>query len=279
MTSPLIEAEELLERVRSGRAPVIVDARWQLGAHDGHERYLGGHIPGALFVDLETDLADPPSPQRGRHPLPSRERFQALLRRLGVDAGDDVVVYDQAHGVSAARMWWMLRNAGIPTARVLDGGLRAWGEAGGRLEGGEGTLPDDGTIEIDWDRMPQLTIDDAAAFPEHGVLLDARAPERYRGEQEPVDPRAGHIPGALSSPTAGNLDENARFLGSDRLVTRFDAIGATDDAEIGVYCGSGVTAAHVVLALELAGRRGALFPGSWSQWSNDPERPVATGAV
>ncbi|TPW70621.1 sulfurtransferase [Schumannella sp. 10F1B-5-1] len=278
MTSPLIEVDELAERLQAGRVTVVLDARWQLGASDGHERYVSGHIPGALFVDLETDLADPPSPERGRHPLPSRERFQALLRRLGIDAGDHVVVYDQAHGVSAARFWWMLRNAGITTVRVLNGGLRAWGEAGGRLEGGEGVLPDDGTIEIGWDRMPQLDIDEAAAFPDRGVLLDARAPERFRGEVEPVDPRAGHIPGATSAPTAGNLDENARFLAPEVLAARFDALGAAEDAQIGAYCGSGVTAAHVVLALELAGRRAALFPGSWSQWSNDPERPVATGA-
>jgi thiosulfate/3-mercaptopyruvate sulfurtransferase len=278
-THPLISVDDLAAAQQADPTLVVLDVRWTLGQTDGRERFLGGHIPGAGFVDLDTELASPPSPARGRHPLPTRESFQQTLRALGVTRASTIVAYDQAQSFSAARLWWLLRNAGFETARVLDGGQRAWIEAGYPLAIGKAETAPPSAVAIDWDRLPSIEIDEVAAFPEHGILLDARAGERYRGETEPMDPRAGHIPGALSAPTTGNLDRAGAFLPADELRARFAELDVDAPTPVAVYCGSGITASHQILALEVAGFSGALFPGSWSQWSNDPERAAATGAT
>lgn len=275
MTPPiLITPEELHESLDSVH---LLDIRWRLDRPDGRPEYLAGHIPGAVYVDLEIELADHGRPaSAGRHPLPSQAAVQTAARRWGLRRGRTVVVYDDLNNMSSARAWWMLRDGGIDDVRVLDGALGAWRAAGYELETGQVT-PTPGDVILRRGVMPALGIDDAAAFPEFGTLFDARAGERYRGETEPVDPRAGHIPGAVSAPTAENLDADGRFLAPEVLRRRFLALGANPGAPVAAYCGSGVTAAHEALALTLAGFEPAIFPGSWSAWSNDPDRPVATG--
>jgi thiosulfate/3-mercaptopyruvate sulfurtransferase len=258
-------------------APVLLDVRWALGASDGRAQYLAGHLPGAVYVDLETELSASPSAALGRHPLPSASSFQEAARRWGVRSGSRVVVYDAVSGTSAARAWWLLRYFGHREVRILDGGLAAWERAGLPLEVGEVTHAR-GDLIARPGHMPVIDADDASELPGYGVLLDARAAERYRGEVEPVDPRAGHVPGALCAPTTDNLADDGRFLGDDALRDRFSGFGVEPGSEVGVYCGSGVTAAHEVAALATLGVGASLYPGSWSQWSNDPSRPVATGA-
>ena len=271
--SVLVSAGELL--ADDGQV-VLLDVRWALGDDGGRDKYLAGHLPGAVFVDLETELADPPSPEGGRHPLPSIQRLQSVARRWGIRAGDAVVAYDATGGMAAARAWWLLRWGGLTDVRLLDGGLAAWTAAGGPLEPGD-VVPEPGDVTLTGGGMPVLTIDDAAALPSSGgVLLDARAGERYRGEVEPIDPRAGHVPGAVSAPTTENLGADGRFRSTDELAQRFAGLGAVPGTTVGVYCGSGVTAAHEVAALAVAGIEAALWPGSWSQWSSDPARPAAT---
>ena len=270
--SVLISAAELL--ADGGRA-VLLDVRWALGDPHGREHYLDGHLPGAVFVDLESELADPPTAADGRHPLPSLQRLQACARRWGIRNGDAVVAYDATGGLAAARGWWLLRWGGLTDVRLLDGGLDAWVAAGGELETGD-VVPEPGNVTLTGDGMPVLSIDEAGLLPSSGgVLLDGRAGERYRGEVEPIDPRAGHVPGAVSAPTTANLGPDGRFLTAAELRERFAALGADTGTTVGVYCGSGVTAAHEVAALAHAGIEAALWPGSWSQWSNDLDRPAA----
>lgn len=256
----------------------LLDVRWTPLGGGAHEDYLQGHLPGAVYVSLSDQLAGQGEPQDGRHPLPSPEDFSRAVRMWGIDEGDTVVVYDDSAGTSAARAWWLLRHAGIRTVYLLDGGLRLWREAGLPLQAGE-VIPVHGSARTGWDGMPVLDIESAGTLPERGLLLDARAAERFRGEQEPLDPQAGHIPGALNAPATSHVSPAGRFLPAEVLAERFAALGASPDgrAEVGAYCGSGVTAAHVVAALQIAGIPAALFPGSWSAWSTTPGRPVATG--
>ncbi len=273
----LITPATLAAAVGSGTpAPAILDVRWDLAAGPGLELYQQGHIPGAVFVDLDADLAGPPG-AGGRHPLPAPEAFQAAMRRAGVDGGRPVVVYDAADSTAAARAWWLLRYFSHPAVGVLDGGLAAWMREGFVLERGSGGVGRVGDFTARPGAMPVLNAAGAARVAADGVLLDARAPERFRGETEPIDHVAGHIPGARNRPTARNLDADGRFAPGAALREQFGQLGVRADAEVGAYCGSGVTAAHQVLALELAGYRAALYPGSWSEWINDPARPVATG--
>jgi len=266
----LITTDELA--ARTDRV-VLLDVRWRLEAPDGRPAYRSGHLPGAVYVDLGAELAGAPSPEAGRHPLPEPGALQAAARRWGVRDGDLVVAYDDLGGMSAARAWWLLTDAGVD-ARVLDGGLAAWRGAGLPLEAGD-VEPEPGDVVLAPGRLPVIDLEGAATFP--GVLLDARAGERYRGEVEPIDPRAGHIPGAVTAPTAGNLDPDGRFLPADALRARFEALGVREGEPVAAYCGSGVTAAHEALALTVAGFAPALYPGSWSQWSNRPGAVVAVG--
>ncbi|MDX6739851.1 sulfurtransferase [Actinocorallia sp. A-T 12471] len=269
---PLIDAPSLA-RLR-GQA-VILDVRWRLGGPPGFEAYRAGHIPGAVYVDLDAELAGAPG-EGGRHPLPTAGDFEAAMRRAGVDDDSIVVVYDDADATSAARAWWCLRYFGHPRVRVLDGGFTAWTRAGLPVET-EDAAPKPGGFTARPGALPVVDAEGAAALAKAGVLLDARAAERFRGEVEPVDPVAGHIPGAVSAPTWANVGGDGRFLPAEVLRERFAALGATDAADVAVYCGSGVTAAHEILALTLAGVPAALYPGSWSAWVTDPSRPVATG--
>lgn len=269
-TDVIVDALGLAEALAGDEPPVLLDVRWALGQTDGHERYLAGHLPGAVFVDLDTELAAPASPRDGRHPLPDVAALEASARRWGVSAERPVVAYDAVGGTSAARVWWLLRWAGLTDVRLLDGGLDAWSAAGLPLEAGSVT-PEPGDVVLVRGALRTIEADDAAGWT--GSLLDARAAERYAGEVEPVDPRAGHIPGAISVPTVGNLAADGTFLADEQLRARFAGLAGP----VAVYCGSGVTAAHEVAALASIGVEAALYPGSWSQWSNDPRRPAETG--
>ncbi|MGW5308065.1 sulfurtransferase [Streptomyces griseoluteus] len=273
----IITPAELARDLAGQTPPTLLDVRWRLSApdapaFDARAAYEAGHLPGAVFVDLDRELAAPPG-SRGRHPLPDLAEFGAAMRRAGVCAGTPVVVYDGGQGWAAARAWWLLRATGHPDVRVLDGGLTAW----------EGPLSTEAPTpaEGDFEPLPEpsgvLDADGAARLAGSGVLLDARAGERYRGEVEPIDRVGGHIPGALSAPTMENVGPDGRFLPAADLRDRFKALGVSGDAPVGVYCGSGVSAAHEALALAIAGIPAALYVGSWSEWSNDPSRPVAVG--
>ncbi|MET9273346.1 rhodanese-like domain-containing protein [Kribbella sp. NPDC003557] len=396
--TPLISVDEL--RALDPR-PVLVDVTWNLAGPPGKEAYDAGHLPGAHFVDLDTELAAPPGP--GRHPLPTATTVTATFARLGITTPDTpVVVYDAANSTAAARAWWTFRYFGLTNVRVLNGGKAAWQSTGGNLTtepppeptqasatgattdspagagtgspagattgsaagagtgsaagatpgsaagagsgsaagagtgspagvtagsaagagtgspagvtagsaagataespagsgaagttdfladstgapapntaGGDRTTSDvPGGLIATPGHIPVLDADGAAAVAAKGVLLDARAPERFAGEVEPMDPVAGHIPGAVNAPTTANVDETGHFLPADDLRARFAALGVTAEAEVGVYCGSGVTAAHEALALEAAGIPATVYIGSWSEWITDPTRPVATG--
>ncbi len=268
MTSrPLVSASWLQSRLGS---VTVLDVRYQMGEPRGYDDFLAGHVPGAAFVDLETALADPPG-DRGRHPLPDEPRFEGDMRRAGVEMSRPVVVYDDWEGRAAARAWWLLRYHGHPEVYVLDGGWTAWSQDGGDAESGTVT-PEPGDFTVAAEKgMPVVNADGVLDV---AVLVDARAPERYRGEVEPIDPVAGRIPGAVNVPTEANLDEGRRFRSPEGLRATYAEVGATEDATVAAYCGSGVTAAHDVLALEIAGIRAALYPGSWSGWIADPSRPV-----
>ncbi|MFI5805999.1 sulfurtransferase [Streptomyces sp. NPDC051561] len=275
MNSPIISAAELASESTGPRPPVLLDVRWQLGGPNLRPEYEAGHLPGAVFVDLDKELAGPPG-AGGRHPLPDPEVFGAVMRRAGVSAGTPVVVYDGGIGWAAARAWWLLRRAGHGDVRVLDGGLAAWeGELSTEVPSpAEGDFR---PVASGADGVRLLDADGAAELARKGLLLDARAAERYRGDVEPIDRVGGHIPGAVSAPTSENTAADGRFRTAGELSARFGALGAADTGEVGVYCGSGVSGAHQVLALEIAGIPAALYAGSWSEWSSDESRPVATG--
>lgn len=271
-----LSVDELIALQAEGAPVRLIDVRWRLDRPDGHEDYLAGHLPGAVYVPLDTELSTHGRADEGRHPLPSTATLQAAARRWGVHRGDIVVAYDDAKGISAARAWWLLRQAGVDV-RVLDGGLRAWVAAGQGLETGDVTA-EPGDVVLEEIGADALSIDEAAAFPASGVLLDVRAPERYRGETEPLDPVAGHIPGARNLPTLRHLDAEGRLFAPETIRATLSEVGVTEGTPVAAYCGSGVTAAHTALVLAEAGIDAKVFPGSWSQWSNTPGRPVATGA-
>jgi thiosulfate/3-mercaptopyruvate sulfurtransferase len=271
----LISADALFELLRPGSdSPAVLDVRWQLGGPPGAEDYAEGHIPGAVFIDLDAQLADPPGP-RGRHPLPRAEAFAEAMRTAGVRTDRPVVVYDAAASLAAARAWWLLRYFGHSRVAVLDGGWASWIRAGHPVAI-DTPVPEPGDFAPTPGQMPVLDAGAAAELAAGGVLIDARAPERFRGEVEPIDPVAGHIPGARNLPSTQNVDRSGRFLAPGALRAAFAEIGVSDGAQVGAYCGSGVVAAHEVLALELAGfPAAALYVGSWSEWISDPRRAVA----
>jgi thiosulfate/3-mercaptopyruvate sulfurtransferase len=276
----LIDTRDLDAALRNVSAPrpVVLDVRWRLGGPPPAELYASGHLPGAVAVELDRDLAAPVGDgKRGRHPLPEPGALQEALRRWGINEDSSVVAYDDADGSSAARAWWLLRWAGLRDVRVLDGGIAAW-TAAGLLLTAEVPSPELGNVLVRPGAMPVLDAEGAAGLVAGGgVLLDARVEPRYRGEVEPVDPVAGHIPGARSAPASGNVDVSGRFLSAERLRERFARLGVEADRAAGAYCGSGVTAAQEVLALHVAGIPAALYAGSWSEWVADRSRPVETG--
>lgn len=273
----LITPSELVHLRSSDPSVRLLDVRWRLDRPEGRPEYLEGHLPGAVYVDLDRELSRRGEPSEGRHPLPTTESLQAAARRWGVNGGDTVVVYDDVQSVAAARAWWLLRQSGLADVRVLDGGLRAWTDAGLPLETGD-VLPRPGTVELTGIEEGAIDIDGAARWPEHGVLLDVRAPERYRGDVEPLDPIAGHIPGAINLPTGVHLNAG-RFHEPAVIRASFASAGITPGVPAAAYCGSGITAAHTALAGAIAGIDVTVFPGSWSQWSNTRGRPVATGST
>ncbi|MET9320510.1 sulfurtransferase [Streptomyces sp. NPDC003038] len=273
--SAILSATELKRELSGSRPPVLLDVRWQLGGPDQRPAYEAGHLPGAVYIDLDRELAGPAG-SGGRHPLPDPEEFGAVMRRAGVSADAAVVVYDGGQGWAAARAWWLLRWTGHPDVRVLDGGLAAWTDSGGEVTADRVT-PAEGDFKPSPGAVGVLDADGAAARARAGILLDARAGERYRGEVEPIDPVGGHIPGAVSAPTSENVGPDGRLLPAGALRARFAGLGVSPDIPVGVYCGSGVSAAQQVLALEVAGIPADLYAGSWSQWSSEPGRPVATG--
>lgn len=269
MIPPVVDVAWLAEHPQA----VIADVRWYLDGRSGAQAYAAGHIPGAIFIDLDAELAAPASPEAGRHPLPDPEKFASAMVDAGVSDDSIVVAYDDAGGFSAGRLVWMLRAIGVDAA-LLDGGLAAWP---GELSTAE---PQESDEEVTfgirgWEPDVVATIDEAARGP---VVIDARSAERYRGEGgAALDPKSGHIPGALSAPMTGNLDASNHFLAPETLRERFAALGITDANPVISYCGSGVTACHNLIAMEYASLgRGRLYVGSWSQYSAT-DRPVATG--
>jgi thiosulfate/3-mercaptopyruvate sulfurtransferase len=281
--APILPVAELAGQLAGDVPPTLLDTRWKFGGPPGLDSYRAGHLPGAVYVDLDTELAGPPG-SGGRHPMPGTARFQAAMRRAGVRGDRPVVVYDGADSTIAARTWWLLRYFGHRDVRVLDGGLRAWAAAGHQVSTAD-EVPPPGDFTAVPGHLPLLDVSAAAALARSGLLLDARAAARYRGETEPIDPVAGHIPGAVSAPTTDNVTGSGTFLTAGQLRERFARLGVpvTDRAwpaepAVGSYCGSGVTAAHQILALQLAGVPAALYVGSWSEWVADPARPVATGS-
>lgn len=271
---PLISAAELRDQLD---AVHLLDARWSLGRTDGHDQHLAGHIPGAVFLDVERDLTRHGEPHEGRHPLPDDAALAAAARRWGVRRGASVVVYDDDRMLPASRAWWALRRAGLEV-RVLDGGWQAWLSIGGEVETGEVFVPEGDVALGSPGDQGVIDTDAAGVWPDGGTLLDARVAERYRGETEPIDPIAGHIPGAKNLPISQVLTADGRFRSAADIAAAFDAVGATGDTAIAAYCGSGITAAELALAGAIAGREVTVYPGSWSAWSNTPGRAVATGA-
>jgi thiosulfate/3-mercaptopyruvate sulfurtransferase len=276
----LITVAELTDLIRAGDPVTILDVRWRLDEPDGHAAYLQGHMPGAVYVSLEDELSDHTVTGRGRHPLPSGRSVEACARRWGIRTGVPIVVYDDWNRAGSARAWWVLTAAGLKNVRILDGGLSAWRAAGGSLASGPVTPPP-GNATVSHDdlyagALPTLTAQQAGAGDV--TLLDARAPERFRGDVEPLDPVAGHIPGARSLPSSDVLAGDGTFSTEGALSQLISDLGIGRDGQLGAYCGSGVTATVTLAALATLGYPAALFPGSWSEWSSDPSRPVASGS-
>ena len=272
MSGPLLSAAALAEALGT---VTVLDVRYRMGGPGGPGLYAEGHVPGAAYVDLDADLAGAPG-AGGRHPLPEVATFEAAMRRAGVSADRPVVVYDDWEGRAAARCWWLLRFHGHDDVRVLDGGWAAWTVSGGAVETGNADVAP-GSFVADPGHLPVLEREDVLQFVETGTLVDARDPARFRGEVEPVDPVAGHIPGAVNVPTGTNLRRDGTFRTAEELLALYAAAGVDSTRPVAAYCGSGVTAAHDLLALAVAGVDGALYAGSWSEWVAEPGRPLATG--
>lgn len=279
MASPLVQVDWLHDHLAQQHIQVI-DTRWYLMEPGrGQAEYQAGHIPGAIYLSIDTDLSAPKGHGPGRHPLPTAAAFAITASRAGIGADTLVVAYDSSGGAAAARLWWLLRYFGHAQVAVLDGGWQAWQAAGLPSEAGVSSAREAHFIATPHPDMVVHAADvERLRHAPQTVILDARASERYEGRVEPIDPRAGHIPGALSAPFAENIAADGQLLHPDILHSRFAALGATAAKTLICYCGSGVTAAHNLLGLELAGISGGLlYEGSWSDWSSDPERPVATG--
>lgn len=264
--------------LRAGPAVRLLDVRWRLDRPEGRPEYVRAHLPGAVYVDLERELADRGQPEDGRHPLPDVADLQRAARAWGLGVGDIVVAYDDNRSVPAARLWWLLSRAGVD-ARVLDGGIRAWAAERLPLEAGD-VLPAEGEIMLDADPTSDtLTLSDVEVFAASGVLLDVRSPEQYSGTRTAADPIGGHIPGAVNLPAMAAVASDGRFQHPDVLRRIFASAGVDAATDVAVYCGSGVAAMHTALALEHAGIRALVYPGSWSQWSNTRGKSVAVGIL
>jgi len=273
----LIQPQELADELEAGHPPVLADVRWTVGGPPGRPEYEAGHLPGAQWVDLEAELSAPPG-AGGRHPLPPPATFELAMRRIGLNREAPVVVYDGANSLAAARLWWLLTDGGHTRVRVLHGGFAAWRAAGLPVESGSGVPAAPGDFVVQPGQRAQLSGPEIAArlAGDPSIrLVDVRAPERYSGEAEPIDPVAGHIPGAVNLPSPGNHAPDGRFLPAATIADRYREAGVA--AEAVLYCGSGITAAQSLLALESAGLTAAIYPGSWSDWITDPDRPIATG--
>jgi thiosulfate/3-mercaptopyruvate sulfurtransferase len=276
----LVTAAELTELIHAADPVTVLDVRWRLDEPDGHAVYLQGHIPGAVYVSLEDELSDHTVTGRGRHPLPSGRSVEASAQRWGIREGAPTVVYDDWNRAGSARAWWVLSAAGLTNVRILDGGLSAWRSAGGSLATGTVTPPPGNVTVLHDDlyagALPTLTVRQADAAVM--TLLDARAPERFRGDVELVDPVAGHIPGAKNLPSSDVLADDGTFLAEGELGQLLADHDIERDLPVGAYCGSGVTATITLAALATMGYQAALFPGSWSEWISDPARAVARGS-
>ncbi|MFC7488195.1 sulfurtransferase [Knoellia sp. CPCC 206453] len=272
--STLITPTELASATEAGGVRVL-DVQYTL-AGDGPALYAAAHLADAPHLDLDAVLAGPPG-ERGRHPLPDAEVLEAGLRAVGVSNGDSVALYDQSTSLAAARAWWVLRWAGLSDVRVLDGGIAAWQAAGLEVTTAVPT-PRPGDVSVSVGSVPVLDAEGAARVAQDGILLDSRAGERFRGETEPIDAVAGHIPGARNAPMAEQLEADGRFRTAEELRDYFTGLGVDVGSEIGTSCGSGVTAAHTALALHLAGFEATPYIGSWSHWITDPERRIETGS-
>jgi len=280
----LISANDLAAAQSNGSALLVLDCSFELtDLQAGQRTYDAGHIPGARYLHLETALSAEKTGRNGRHPLPSRESFARTMVSMGLNANSQVVAYDNTGGMYAARLWWMLRWAGHPAVAVLDGGVAAWKAAGHTLGTDTPAALPVGNFELKPSLVATVSYDEVKANIEQQdrLVLDARAPDRFRGENETMDPVGGHIPGARNRLFKDNLDPQGRFKDPARLRQEFDTItGAHPAAQLISQCGSGVTACHNLLAMEVAGLRGAaLYPGSWSEWSAQPGAPIATGAA
>jgi thiosulfate/3-mercaptopyruvate sulfurtransferase len=279
--SPLVTPPWLRDNLGEPHV-VVADVRWYLKDKRGIDAYRAGHIPSAVFVDVDRDLSSPPGPGRpGRHPLPSPEQFADVLARIGVERDDLVVAYDDTGGSTAARLWWLFKYFGLDGGRVLDGGLQAWVASGYPLETASAsravaprmTLVPSLDLVVDKKRVREMS------ERGEGLLLDARASERFEGRVEPIDARPGHIPGAKSAPFTDNLSApGGAFLPKSELDRHYAALGAATARPIVAYCGSGVTSCHDLLALAILGRDDALlYEGSWSEWASDVSLPAASG--
>ena len=272
----LIEASELARLLETGPTPVLADVRWTLGGPPGLPDFERGHLPRAQYVDLEQELSAEPG-EGGRHPLPAPAVLQQAMRRIGVNQDSVVVVYDGGNALAAARLWWMLTDAGHTSVRVLNGGVAAWAAASLPLETGAAAQVAPGDFVAAPGHRSLLGATEVAAMlgqPGPASLIDVRAADRYAGESEPIDPVAGHIPGAINLPSMANVGPDGRFLEPAVIAARYAEIGQRPV----VYCGSGITAAHTLLALNEVGLEdAAIYAGSWSDWITDPSRPVATG--
>jgi thiosulfate/3-mercaptopyruvate sulfurtransferase len=275
----LITVAELADRIGAGDPVTVLDVRWRLDEPDGRAAYLQGHIPGAVYVSLDDELCDHTITGRGRHPLPSGRSVEASARRWGIRQGVPTVVYDDWNRAGSARAWWVLTAAGFSDVRILDGGLSAWRPAGGDLATEPvGPPPGNATAlhdDLYAGALPTLTAEHVGAADL--TLLDARAPERFRGDVEPVDRVAGHIPGAENLPSGEVLNGDGTFIADDALRKLLAEHSVENAKRLGAYCGSGVTASITVAALATVGYQAALFPGSWSEWSSDPARAIARG--
>ncbi len=273
--SHLIDVTELSALQESGRRVRVLDVRWRLDQPEGRPDYLLGRIPTAVYVDLERELASPGHPESGRHPLPPLGQLESTARRWGICQGDLVVAYDDNDGIPAARLWWLLRRRGV-NVRVLDGGLRAWIQSGRHLDTGD-YAPAFGDVTLTDGDPGVATIDETARAPIDGVLVDVRAPQHYRGVAASIDPIGGHVPGAVNLPAVTHIAADGRLKSADDVRAAAASIGVEPEVPVILYCSSGIASSHTALALSEAGIESRVFPGSWSQWSRSPGRPVAVG--